>query len=65
MKVLDHKMVTLVLKPDLEHCYYDDYDDILVPMRDFYVRFQMDRVMEVHLMQLRMSVMTASGVKHH
>jgi len=44
---LDNDMISMILKPDLEHCKYCDYNDLLVPMREFYQeKFNDQRVLD-------------------
>ena len=44
---LDNDMISMILKPDLEHCKYCDYNDLLVPMCEFYQeKFNDQRVLD-------------------
>ena len=36
VKKLNSNMINLTINPSLEHCFYSEYDDILVPLKEFY-----------------------------
>ena len=61
VKRLSSNKINLVVNPSLEHCWYSEVDDLLLPLKEFYsFGFGKAKVMDLRFLDLSSAVIGKS-----